>query len=293
MRLATLSVDGTATLCVRRADRYYPVAALAPDPPRDMIRLLKAGAQVRSALEAALAVAPCSAGIDAAGATYLPPVPNPGKIICLGLNYRDHADESGFSPPDYPAIFLRTATSLVGHGADLIRPRVSEQFDYEVELAVIIGGTVGPATEAAGLPAVAGYSVFNDASIRDYQFKSDQWTIGKNFDGTGGFGPDVVTPDEVPAGARGLQVTTRLNGQVVQDANTSSMIFDVAATIAIVSECMTLDPGDVILMGTPSGVGFARTPQLWMRPGDTCECEIEAIGLLRNGVCQQQETISA
>jgi 2-keto-4-pentenoate hydratase/2-oxohepta-3-ene-1,7-dioic acid hydratase in catechol pathway len=258
-----------------------------------MVRLLGGGAQVRLTLEAALAGARPSAGINAADAIYLPPIPNPGKIICLGLNYRDHADESGFSAPDYPAIFLRTATSLVAHRADLVRPLVSEQFDYEVELAVIIGETVRNATAAAALPAVAGYSVFNDASVRDYQLRTGQWTIGKNFDGTGGFGPHLVTDDEVPPGAAGLRITSRLNGQVVQDANTSSMIFDVATTIAIVSECMTLEPGDVILMGTPSGVGLARTPQLWMRPGDVCECEIEAVGLLRNGISQQQRAVAA
>lgn len=287
MRLATLEVDGKPTLCARREDRYFSVAGLVPDAPQDMIGYIEAAAHVRSAVEAALASAPAATGMDAGSAIYLPPVPNPGKIVCLGLNYRDHADESGFSAPDYPAIFLRTATSLVAHGVDLIRPVVSEQLDYEVELAVIIGQTTRSAAADAALSSVAGYSVFNDASVRDYQVKSGQWTIGKNFDGTGGFGPDLVTADEVPAGAKGLQITTRLNGVTVQSANTSSMIFDVATTIAIVSECMTLNPGDVILTGTPSGVGAARNPQLWMRPGDICECEIEAIGRLRNGVRQQ------
>jgi acylpyruvate hydrolase len=287
MRLATLKVGGKPTLCARREDRYYPAAGLLPDAPQDMIGFAEAGPLLRLALEAAVASAPETTGIDARSAVYLPPVPNPGKIICLGLNYRDHADESGFSAPDYPAIFLRTATSLVAHGVDLVRPAVSEQFDYEVELAVIIGKTTRSAAADTALSSVAGYSVFNDASVRDYQFKSGQWTIGKNFDGTGGFGPDLVTADEVPAGAKGLQITTRLNGETVQSANTSSMIFDVATTIAIVSECMTLNPGDVILMGTPSGVGVARNPQLWLRPGDICECEIEAIGRLRNGIRQQ------
>jgi len=287
MRLATLSIDGKATLCARREDRYHPVPVLTPEAPQDMTRFLEGGAQVRSALEAALAAAPVAAGIDAGDAIYLPPVPSPGKIVCLGLNYRDHAEESGFSAPDYPALFLRTATSLVAHGADLVRPSVSEQLDYEVELAVIVGKTTYRVAAADALASVAGYSVFNDASVRDYQLRTSQWTIGKNFDGTGGFGPDVVTADEAPTGARGLRITARLNGQTVQSANTSNMIFDVANTIAIVSECMTLHPGDVILMGTPSGVGLARDPQLWMRPGDICECEIEAIGRLRNGIRQQ------
>jgi 2-keto-4-pentenoate hydratase/2-oxohepta-3-ene-1,7-dioic acid hydratase in catechol pathway len=227
--------------------------------------------------------------IDADLAYYLPPIPNPGKIICLGLNYKDHAAESGFIAPDYPAIFLRTPASLVAHGANLIRPRVSEQFDFEVELAVVIGKPARHATIESALSSVAGYSVFNDGSVRNYQLKSEQWTIGKNFDGTGGFGPDFVTTEEVPSGAKGLHITTRLNGHTVQDANTSDMVFDVATTIAILSECMTLEAGDVIIMGTPSGVGYARKPPLWMKPGDVCECEIETIGILRNTIAEEQQ----
>jgi 2-keto-4-pentenoate hydratase/2-oxohepta-3-ene-1,7-dioic acid hydratase in catechol pathway len=223
----------------------------------------------------------------------LAPVPDPGKIVCLGLNYKDHATESGFSAPDYPTIFLRAASSLVGHGEALVRPAASDQFDYEVELAVIIGARARHVAVADALSFVGGYSVFNDATLRDYQFKTGQWTVGKNFDGTGGFGPDVLTPDALPPGARGLRISTRLNGETVQESNTSDMIFDVASTIAIVSECMTLDPGDVILMGTPSGVGFARKPQLWMRPGDVCECEIETLGVLRNPVAQEAQQAAA
>ena len=143
-------------------------------------------------------------------------------------------------------------------------------------------------SRATALSHVAGYSVFNDGSIRDYQFKSSQWTMGKNFDGTGSFGPEFVSADDLPAGAKGLRVSTRLNGALVQDANTSNMIFDVATTIAILSECMTLEIGDVIIMGTPSGVGFARKPQLWMKPGDVCECSIEGVGTLRNPIVQEQ-----
>jgi 2-keto-4-pentenoate hydratase/2-oxohepta-3-ene-1,7-dioic acid hydratase in catechol pathway len=170
----------------------------------------------------------------------------------------------------------------------MIRPAQSEQFDYEVELAVIIGKRTRRATTQDALFSVAGYSVFNDGSVRDYQFKTSQWTIGKNFDSTGSFGPDFVSADELPPGAKGLRVTTRLNGTLVQDADTADMIFDVAATIAILSECMTLAIGDVIVMGTPSGVGFARTPQLWMKPGDICECAIEGVGSLRNPIAQEQ-----
>jgi 2-keto-4-pentenoate hydratase/2-oxohepta-3-ene-1,7-dioic acid hydratase in catechol pathway len=283
-----LSLSGTATLCARSGDAYHSVSTAAAGLPDDLAGFLAAGAEARSRLEAALATAPQGTGIPASSAQYLPVLPTPGKIVCLGLNYTDHAAEGGFAKPDYPAMFLRTPSSLVAHGVDMIRPAQSEQFDYEVELAVIIGKRTRWATTEDALFSVAGYSVFNDGSVRDYQFKTSQWTIGKNFDSTGSFGPDFVSADELPPGAKCLRVTTRLNGRLVQDADTADMIFDVAATIAILSECMTLAIGDVIVMGTPSGVGFARTPQLWMKPGDVCECAIEGVGSLRNPIAQEQ-----
>ena len=219
--------------------------------------------------------------------TLLPPLPRPGKIICIGLNYVDHSVESGFEPPTYPTVFTRFANSLVAHGAPIVRPTVSEQLDFEGELVVVIGRRAKAVAATDALACVAGYSIFNDGSIRDYQFKSPQWTMGKTFDGTGGFGPEFVTADELPPGCKGLKIETRLNGAVVQSATTADMIFDVATLIAILSEVMTLDPGDVIVSGTPSGVGFARKPPLWMKPGDVCEIEIEGVGLLSNPVQQQ------
>jgi 2-keto-4-pentenoate hydratase/2-oxohepta-3-ene-1,7-dioic acid hydratase in catechol pathway len=293
MKLATLLVSGRPALHVLRNGSYLPVATLAPGLPDDLIGFIEAGDQARAALSAALDQAGTAGAIPAGEAHYLPLVPKPGKIVCLGLNYVDHAAEGGFAPPEYPAIFLRTPASLIAHNAEMIRPIVSEQLDYEVELAVIIGKRTRHATAANALASVAGYSVFNDGSIRNYQRRGAQWTIGKNFDGTGGFGPDFVTADAVSQGAKGLRITTRLNGQTVQDANTDDMIFDVARTIVIVSECMTLDPGDVIVMGTPSGVGHARKPPLWMKPGDVCECEIEGIGLLRNPIAGESERPAA
>lgn len=216
--------------------------------------------------------------------TLLPCLPDPGKIICLGVNYIDHAKEGGNQIGDYPAIFLRCNTSLLAHGAALQVPKVSSKLDYEAELAVVIGRKVRFVSEADALAAVFGYACFNDATLRDYQRKTTQWTIGKNFDATGAFGPHLVTPDELPPGCVGLRIQSRLNGQVMQDANTKDMAFGVARTIALLSESLTLQPGDVIVMGTPGGVGYARNPPVWMKPGDTIEVEIDGIGVLRNPV---------
>ena len=225
--------------------------------------------------------------VDPAGIDYLPPFPFPEKIICFGLNYKDHATESGFEAPKYPALFGRFPSSLIGHRAPIIRPNVSDQLDYEGELVAIIGKAGRNIPKERALEHVAVYSVFNDASIRDYQFKSAQWMIGKNFDGTGAFGPAFVTADEVPAGAKGLRLTTRLNGQELQSASISDMIFDVATQVSLLSDAMLLKPGDVIVTGTPSGVGLARDPKIFMKPGDVCEVEIEGVGLLSNPIEQQ------
>lgn len=225
--------------------------------------------------------------VDTNQVRYLPPSANPGKIICLGLNYRDHAREFDSPPPAYPTLFARFVSSLIGHGQPLVRPRVSDKFDYEGELVLILGRGGKHIAQEDALDHVFGYSVFNDGSIRDYQLRTSQWTVGKNFDGTGAFGPWVVTADELPPGATGLTLETRLNGEVMQHASTSDMIFGVAQTIAIISEGMTLDAGDVIVMGTPSGVGYGRKPPVYMKPGDVCEVSIERIATLRNAVVQE------
>ncbi|MFT8243085.1 fumarylacetoacetate hydrolase family protein [Roseomonas sp. BN140053] len=214
----------------------------------------------------------------------LMPVPNPGKVICIGLNYVDHAKEGGNPIPDYPAVFLRVNSSLVGPDQPILRPAASDKLDYEAELAIIIGSTARAVSEDAALAHVGAYSCFNDGSLRDYQRKSAQWTMGKNFDATGAFGPWMVTPEELPPGAAPLRITTTLNGQVLQDGNTGNMIFSVAKTVAILSEVMTLEPGDVIITGTPAGVGYPRKPPIFMRPGDVCEVEVEGIGVLRSPI---------
>jgi 2-keto-4-pentenoate hydratase/2-oxohepta-3-ene-1,7-dioic acid hydratase in catechol pathway len=215
---------------------------------------------------------------------WLPPLARPGKIVCVGLNYADHTKESHFEPQSYPTLFPRFDSSLIGHLAPMIRPLASDSLDFEGEMAVILGGGGRHIPKARALECVAGYSIFNDGSIREYQFKAPQWTVGKNFDGTGAFGPTFVTADELPAGGVGLELETRLNGKVVQAANTSDLVFDVATLIAIISEAITLAPGDVIVTGTPAGVGWAREPKLIMRDGDVCEVEIEGLGVLKNTV---------
>lgn len=214
----------------------------------------------------------------------LPPISRPGKIVCLGLNYFDHAAESGHDKPSYPSFFLRSADSLVAAGDPILRPACSEKLDYEAELAVIIGKRCRHASVDDALSHVGGYSCFNDASVRDFQHKTSQWTIGKNFDGTGAFGPVIVTADEMPDGAVGLEIATRLNGEVLQQDNTANMAFTVAQAIVVLSQCMTLYPGDVIAMGTPAGVGSARRPPVWMRHGDTVEVFIEGVGTLSNPI---------
>ncbi|MFW7346057.1 MAG: fumarylacetoacetate hydrolase family protein [Pigmentiphaga sp.] len=247
------------------------LAALASQGPQAM----------RAAADCALAGAK---RVPLAEVRLLPPVPQPGKIICLGLNYADHAAEGGNAKPSYPSFFMRGATSLIAHGAPLLRPRVSDKLDFEAELAVVIGKRARHLTPDDALSAVAGYACFNDATLRDYQRRTAQWTIGKNFDGTGAFGPWLVPADALPPGASGLKIESRLNGRVMQSDNTSNMLFPVAETLCLLTEALTLEPGDVIAMGTPAGVGYARKPPVWMQPGDRIEIEIEGLGTLANTV---------
>jgi 2-keto-4-pentenoate hydratase/2-oxohepta-3-ene-1,7-dioic acid hydratase in catechol pathway len=248
----------------------------------DLLSVLRAG---KPGLQQAAARAAKGPALDLAGLQYLPPLANPSKIVCVGMNYQDHADENKLAKQAHPTFFLRVSSSLIGHQQPLIRPFVSEQLDYEGELAAVIGtpGRHIPVEQA--LDHVAGYAVFNEASIRDYQIgRGQQWTLGKNFDGTGAFGPDFVTADELPPGAKGLHLETRLNGAVMQSANTNDLIFDVATLVSRLSEAMTLQTGDILVTGTPAGIGLFRKPQVWMKAGDVCEVEIEKVGLLRNPV---------
>lgn len=283
MKFTTYLRDGAPRLAVVDGAGLVDLNDANPQVPPDFRAALRAGVDLDAAARTALGDKPKRHPL--AGATLAPLVPEPGKTVCLGLNYFDHAKEGGREKPDYPWFFFRAASSFVAHGQPGVVPAVSGKFDYEAELAVVIGRKVPRHTkEADALQYVFGYSCFNDMSVRDYQKRTPQWTIGKNFDGTGGFGPVLVTADELPPGAVGLKIQGRLNGQVMQDANTSDMIFSVAETIALLADVLTLEPGDVIVMGTPAGVGQARTPPVWMKAGDTYEVEIERVGTLSNPI---------
>lgn len=286
MRIVSFLHGGRPALGVVSGDTVVDLSAAAPALPAELGALIARAGGLQAAAEAA-SKAPASAHRAMAGLHLLPPVGAPGKIVCLGLNYVDHAAEGGHAKPEYPSLFLRCTTSLVGHGQPIVRPRCSTSLDYEAELVAVIGRRARHVKEADALAYVAGYSCFNDATLRDYQRKTGQWTIGKNFDATGGFGPAFVTADELPPGCDGLHIRSILNGKVMQDANTRDMIFPVAETIEILSECMTLEPGDVLVMGTPAGVGYARKPPVWMKAGDTIEIDIEGVGILSNPVADE------
>lgn len=288
MRLVAFDEAGSARLGVVENNSVADLAVAAPSLPRDLVALITQGARGLQAAADAAQKAPAAVRKPLDSLRLLPPVPRPGKIVCLGLNYVDHAAEGGHAKPEYPSFFMRVGTSLVAHDQPILRPRCSDKLDYEAELAVIIGKPAHHVKKADALSYVAGYSCFNDGTLRDYQRKTSQWTIGKNFDATGGFGPWFVTADEVPNGATGRAIRSKLNGQVMQNANTRDMIFAVDETIALLTECMTLEPGDVIAMGTPSGVGYARKPPVWMKSGDVIEIEIEGIGTLRNPIKDEQ-----
>ena len=258
------------------------LSRIDPAAPRDLDAVIKAGQLDQ--LVALMAKAGDETHHQIGDITIGLPVERPGKILCLGLNYMDHVAEGPFDKQPFPAIFMRSATSLVAANQPIIAPAVSETLDYEAELAVIIGKKCKNLTEDNALDAIAGYSCFNDGSVREFQRHTIQWTMGKNFDKTGPFGPIMVTPDELPKAAAGLKIECRLNGQTVQSSTTDMMIFPVIETLVYITKALTLEPGDLVVMGTPSGVGHARKPPLWMKDGDLVEIEIEGIGILANPI---------
>ena len=280
MRIAHFETGGVCGIAADEGSGWHGLTQRDAGFPGTLPELITRGADLVRA-GASLGQAPA---INLDTVRLLPPVPVPPKILCVGLNYDDHLEESGLKKPDYPEIFARYAASLVAHRQPIRRPRESNALDYEAELAVVIGKPGRRIPRGQALDHVAGYSLFNDATIRDFQLRTPQWTLGKNFDGTGAFGPWLVTPDAVPPGARGLRIQGRLNGQVMQDARTDQLIFGVAVLIELISVAMSLESGDVIITGTPGGVGAARKPPVYMRPGDVFEVEIDGIGVLSNVV---------
>jgi 2-keto-4-pentenoate hydratase/2-oxohepta-3-ene-1,7-dioic acid hydratase in catechol pathway len=284
MKFATVEIAGHSGLAIEDGEELRGLTADVDSFPGPLVNLLLGGTDALAEAHRVLAAAPV---LDPGTVTFRPPLARPPKILCVGANYLDHIAEMGHTKPDYPTVFARFAHTLVGHRQPLVRPRASTHFDYEGELAVIIGRRGRHVPRDRALQVVAGYSVFNDATLRDYQRKTPQWTLGKNFDSTGGFGPWLVTADALPPGAAGLKLETRLNGRTVQSSSTGEIVFDVPTLIATLSEVLTLEPGDVIITGTPAGVGAARTPPLWMTAGDLCEITIEGIGTLANPVVDE------
>jgi acylpyruvate hydrolase len=283
MRLSIVSIGGRRVLAARRGEDLVRLDVAAPGLPTELGALLRAGLDA-GAIAAAVEAPPREALVDASQALFEPLIADGARILCLGLNYVDHASEAAYAKPDYPVIFTRYASSFVGHERPLMLPSASRRFDYEAELVAVIGRGGRRIPRDQALSHVAGYTLMNDGSVRDYQLHTVQWTLGKNFDASGSVGPELVTADELPAGARGLKIEGRLNGTVMQHASTSDMIFDVATTIAYLSEAIALAPGDLIAMGTPAGVGNARTPPVYLTDGDTFEIEVERVGALRNPV---------
>jgi len=286
MRLITFKQDGREQIGVRQDDAIIPVSRIDPELPGNIRKLLADGRLGELQKAASNYV---GAGLAVKDIDYLPVIPRQGKIVCIGRNYAAHAAEGGAETPTFPEVFFRGATSLVPHQGIIIRPQCSETLDFEGEFAFIIGTGCRHATEDNALDFIAGYTLFNDATIRDYQRFASQWTVGKNFDGTGAFGPELVTSDELPDGLAGLTLTTKLNGELMQEGQVDNLVFPVRKLVTILSECMTLEPGDVVVTGTPAGVGFARKPPLWMKHGDTVEIEVRGLGKLTNTV--QDEVI--
>lgn len=284
MKLMMFDAGAGARLGVVQDDKVIDVPALGDTMPETMIELIQSGGEGLARVVGAVAVAPDRARLPLADVKPALPIERPNKFICVGLNYALHAKEGGHDIPKYPSLFVRWASSLVAAEAPVILPKVCDQLDYEAELTFIVGKGGRAIPEETALSHVFGYTMFNDVSVRAWQRYTPQWTQGKNFDGTGPLGPVVVTPEDLPAGASGLRITSRVNGETRQDSNTGDMIFGTARLISILSEFMTLEPGDVIATGTPSGVAHAMNPPGWMKPGDRVEVEIEGIGVLGNPI---------
>jgi len=277
MRLVTFENSGNSTLGARKGDKIVDLSGVAPD----MRSFLEGGEDSLASARSAVEAAPRT--VEAGSAKIQAPIQNPEKIICIGLNYADHAAESGMPIPEEPIIFSKYPSTIIGPGEQIRVPASSEKTDYEVELVVVIGKGGRDITEADALNHVAGYTVGHDVSARDYQLEKPggQWMLGKTFDTFAPIGPDIVTSDEVDD-PHALGIRCILNGETVQDSTTAQLIFKVPQLIAYLSHVFTFTSGDLIFTGTPPGVGMARDPQLWLKPGDTVVCEIDGLGRLEN-----------
>lgn len=283
MKFASFIVQGRTTYGVVEADQVIDLESVKPIFGTD----LKQAIAINRLGELTPAVLAPLPRVALADVTFLPVIENPGKVLCIGINYATHVRETGREMPTYPMIFTRFADSQVAHLQPIIRPKASHKLDFEGELAVVIGKTARHVKAADALEYVAGYACYNDGSVRDWQKHTIQFVPGKNFPRTGGFGPWLVTCDEI-GDPQDLELTTRLNGQVMQHTRTSDMIFDVRHLIEYCSTFTELAPGDVIVSGTTGGVGAFREPPVWMKPGDTVEVEISGIGILRNSIADEQ-----
>jgi len=283
MRFFRYRTDNQPRLAVCVGEKAVDLGYLDSHLPQNLTFILERGPKMLGAISG-LVDAHDGPVLDVASLHPLNPFPAPGKIICIGLNYDEHARETKLQTTAFPTVFTRFASTLLDPETPILRSPVSVAYDYEVELAAVIGKAGRYVAMADALDHVAGYTIANDVSVRDYQFATSQFTIGKNFDATCPLGPVFVTADELPAGGYGLALQTRLNGEIVQSDTTQNMIFDVATLVHKLSQVLSLAPGDIILTGTPSGIGHARTPPLYMKSGDTVECIVEGIGILRNTV---------
>jgi 2-keto-4-pentenoate hydratase/2-oxohepta-3-ene-1,7-dioic acid hydratase in catechol pathway len=281
MRLASFKIGNSSTWGAIEGEEALDIGALLKDRYPDLKSVIAA-----DAFAAVRDTAPKASRHPIAGVTWLPVIPNPDKILCIGLNYETHRKETGRSEVENPTVFARFANSQTGHLANIVRPKLSTHLDYEGELAIIIGKPGRHITKVDAWSHIAGYACYNEGSVRDFQRHTHQFTPGKNFPETGAFGPWMMTPDELGDVAP-LRLQTRVNGQVVQDATIDQMIFDIPRQIEYCSSFTRLEPGDVIVTGTPGGVGAKRTPPLWLKPGDVVEVEIDKLGVLRNGVADE------
>ncbi len=286
MRLATIQTASGPRAALLQGDSYVDLHATDTGLPASVRGLLEGGpALLAWAREAA--ARPNAVRVPVAGAKLKAPIPDPPKVICVGLNYRDHAEESGVAIPKEPVLFSKFATAVIGPEEAIVLPPVSQEVDYEAELVLVVGKAGRWIKAEAAMDYLAGYTVGHDVSARDWQLKKDgkQWLAGKTFDTFAPIGPHLVTKDEVPD-PHALGIRLRLNGKTMQDSNTKQMIFSAAAIVAYISQIVTLQPGDLIFTGTPPGVGFARKPPVFLKAGDVAEVEIDGLGTLRNPVVQ-------